>query len=412
MHIALLSAEYPPQPGGVGDYTRCLALSLSKRGHTLSVITGSADTARTTEETDAQPGVVVLHRTVSSWGWRCWRDISSTLTLLHPDVLHIQYQTGAYEMHPAINLLPWRLRAHSPRPLLAVTFHDLLEPYLFPKAGKLRHWITQRLAHDTDRVVVTNNEDAAAVQAVATPHLIPIGSNIAVAPPPDYHREAWRARLGVSPSTFLIAYFGLLSHAKGVDLLLDALTHLVGEERSSSEQASPSPFALLLIGGSASATHDRAYADALRARLEQSSTHNHTIITGHVDEPTVSAHLLASDCVALPFRGGASFRSGSLLAALAHGAAVVTTPPTFSAPPPAPRLVHGENAWLAARGESTALAEALRALANNGSLRAQLGQGARALSAHFRWEKIAHQHELVYKEGTMKEANQKSEMSR
>ncbi len=32
MRIALLSGEYPPQPGGIGDYTRRLSESLLARG--------------------------------------------------------------------------------------------------------------------------------------------------------------------------------------------------------------------------------------------------------------------------------------------------------------------------------------------------------------------------------------------
>ena len=39
MRIALLSGEYPPQPGGVGDYTRHLGQALLARGHEVFVFT-------------------------------------------------------------------------------------------------------------------------------------------------------------------------------------------------------------------------------------------------------------------------------------------------------------------------------------------------------------------------------------
>ena len=42
-------------------------------------------------------------------------------------VAHIQYQTGAYDMRPTVNLLPAVLRARWGRPVV-VTFHDLLVP--------------------------------------------------------------------------------------------------------------------------------------------------------------------------------------------------------------------------------------------------------------------------------------------
>ena len=52
--------------------------------------------------------------------------------------MHIQYQSAAYGLHPAVNYLPWRLRALQHRPAIGATFHDLRFPYIFPKAGPLR----------------------------------------------------------------------------------------------------------------------------------------------------------------------------------------------------------------------------------------------------------------------------------
>jgi glycosyltransferase involved in cell wall biosynthesis len=382
MHIALLSAEYPPQPGGVGDYTRRLALALAAQGHDLTILTG---------HTSATPGpaeCLTMRACTGGWGWRCWPNIIAALDQVRPDILHIQYQTGAYGMHPAINLLPWRLRALPRRPAVGVTFHDLLEPYLFPKAGPARRWITQRLARDADFVIVTNAADAATLRGRGlSPATIPIGSNIPVAPPAGYQRDAWRAALGVAPAEILVAYFGLLAPAKGVDLLLDALGPLA-------EQV---PLRLLIIGGSATAPQDRAYAATLQGRLQQPPLDGRIIRAGHVDEATVSAHLLASDIVALPFRGGASFRSGSLLAALSHGAAILTTAPEAPSRNAAgPRLIHEQHALLVP-AEQHALAAGLRRLAADAALRARLGSGAHMLAAQFGWDAIARRHEQFYR---------------
>lgn len=198
MHIAFLTAEYPPQPGGVGDYTRCLALALAASGHTVSVVTGNGESTADSSGTDDVP----TRRVITSWGWHCWQETIAAIDLLRPDVLHIQYQTGAYGMQPAVNLLPWRLGSLPRRPHIAVTYHDLLVPYLFAKAGALRTWITLRLGHNADIVIATNSDDAAQLATAGiTAPVIPIGSNIAVAPPPGYQREAWRAQTGVAPTT-------------------------------------------------------------------------------------------------------------------------------------------------------------------------------------------------------------------
>ncbi|PMP73173.1 MAG: glycosyl transferase family 1, partial [Roseiflexus castenholzii] len=192
MNIVLLSAEYPPLPGGVGDYTRNLGMALLQRGHAVTVLTGIADGAD-----DRQP-VRVVRLPLRQWDWRCWRVVRRALNDLKPDVLHLQYQTGAYGMHPAINFLPWRLRLEANRPRLVVTAHDLLPPYLFPKAGPLRDWVTRRLMRDVDAAVATNDEDEALLRrwGVGPGHhtlaMIPIGANIAVAPPPDWNRQVWR----------------------------------------------------------------------------------------------------------------------------------------------------------------------------------------------------------------------------
>lgn len=410
MRIALLTAEYPPQPGGVGDYTRCLARALTGGGHDLWVVTGDAGQGQQpapgrSQPGSQEPGVQVL-RQVRAWDWRCWDDTIAALDQVRPDVVHIQYQTGAYGMHPAINLLPWRLRGLPQRPRVVVTLHDLLEPYLFPKAGWVRRWVTLRLAQDVDRVIVTNAEDAAALRrasrralmrCVLVPQVIPIGTNIPVAPPAGYERAAWRAALGIRPDTWLVAYFGLLAWSKGVDVLLDALALLV-------EQGSASaPVRLLLIGGAATTPQDRAYADEFFARLERSGLQPHVICTGHVDAAVVSAHLLASDVVALPFRQGASFRSGSLIAALTHGAAVVTTTTgraaeTPGAPDATPRLVDGEQGLLVPAGDSQALARALQQVRENATLRTRLRQGGQAVGQHFSWARIVQQHDQVYRQ--------------
>src|SRR4051812_19385809 len=149
MIVAMLSAEYPPHPGGIGDYTRQLGHALVERGQHVFVFTidNLQFTIYDLENSTSNPPSKILNPQ-SNWGWRIGRDIRAALQQTQPDMLHIQYQTGAYAMHPAINFLPRRLRRTSHRPAVVVTAHDLLPPYLFPKAGPLRDWVTRRLLAD------------------------------------------------------------------------------------------------------------------------------------------------------------------------------------------------------------------------------------------------------------------------
>jgi polysaccharide biosynthesis protein PslF len=424
MIVAMLSAEYPPRPGGIGGYTRRLGQSLVERGLHVFVLT--IDDLRFTiydlHQQDANRASEIVNPK-SNWGWRIGRDVRAVLQQMRPDILHIQYQTGAYGMHPAINFLPWRLRRTQHQPAVVVTAHDLLPPYLFPKAGPLRQWVTRRLLADADAVVVTNQDDyfqvaedwglgigdrgsiAPAQSPIPNPQspvLIPIGSNIAVAPPGHFDRAAWRARLGIGADQMLLTYFGLISRSKGLDTLLDALARL------------PARFRLVVIGGAATAPADRAYADAIRQQIARLGLDQRVTVIGHCTEADVSAHLLAADIGALPFADGASFRRGSLLAALAHGLAVVTTWPTTDHRRPITDdrassasvhrrssivhrpLIDGENVLLVPPGDALGLVAAIERLARDSGLREQLAAGGRALAAQFGWDAIAAQHEQLY----------------
>lgn len=398
MRIALLTGEYPPQPGGVGDYCRCLAAALVAQGHMVCVLTiqdGQFILYAVTGENETQlagderivitlkAGTLWWPMVRLSWGLRSWPYVLAAIEEWQPDWLHIQYQTGAYAMRAGVNFLPWRLRSLSRRPHVAVTFHDLLVPYLFPKAGLLRAWVNRQLAASADLVIATNQVDADKLRQFAQPALVPIGSNISPAPPSGYSRSAWRTQLRVGRDEFLVAYFGLLSHSKGVDLLVEALAGL-----------DTTPWRLLLIGGAATAPQDIAYATALRARIEQLGLGARVISTGHVAAQEVSAHLLAADCVALPFRDGASFRRGSLLAALAHGCAVISTTPTDAET--ARDLAKGMAGLMVPPDDLRALRAALARLAADSALRASLAAAAPTVAAPFSWEAIAAQHVRLY----------------
>ena len=406
MRIALLSAEYPPQAGGVGDYTARLGAALVDRGHEIFVFTIINDRSQIIDLAGSNPDLQsAICNLQSNWGWKSWRAVRAVLEHNRPDILHIQYQTGAYGMHPAINLLPWRLRRLRRRPHVIVTAHDLLLPYLFPKAGPLRRWVTRRLLADADAVIATNEQDYAQIDRERSNvlDLIPIGSNIAVAPPPSYDRAAWRAGLHVANDQTLLAYFGLISHTKGLGVLLDALVRL------------PPNIRLLVIGGAASAPEDRAYAERIQQRIAAHGLASRVTITGHCPAEQVSAHLLAADLAALPFSDGASFRRGSLLAALAHGLPTVTTQPqeprtgtrrvnrepidhqsVLSSQFSVPRLQDQKNVLLIPPSDAQALAGAIVRLAHDPELRERLAAGGRMLAQQFAWPAIAQRHEALY----------------
>jgi glycosyltransferase involved in cell wall biosynthesis len=112
--------------------------------------------------------------------------------------------------------------------------------------------------------------------------------------------------------------------------------------------------------------------------------------TDFVGQEEVSAYLTASDVAVLPYRDGASYRRGSLMAVLAHGLPIVTTEPHPSMVSGIlPRLENGRNAVLVPRGDPIALAQGVVRIMNDARLAARLRQGAQAVAAAFTWDSIA-----------------------
>jgi len=400
MKVCLITGEYPPDQGGVGDFTNEVAKALAELGHEVHVLTSASPNTQpaTRNPKPETRNPVIVHRIVRNWSWRCWRDITRLNDALHFDVLNIQYQTAAYEMHPAINLLPLRLRMGAgPRPRMVVTFHDLKVPYLFPKAGRLRWWVNLALARWSDAVIVTNAEDFARLSTysfVRSLSLIPIGSNISPEPPAGYDREEWRAHWSLKPDDLLLSYFGFLNESKGGETLVRALDKLV--QSTSNIQYPISNIQLMMVGGKVGSSDPTnvAYLKKIEGLIEELGLTDRVLWTGYTPQPEVSANLLASDVCVLPYRDGASFRRGSFMAALAHGLPIVSTRPRVDVP----ELRHGENILLVPPDAPVALAEAIARLAQDARLRRRLGEGAARLAQSFTWEKIAEKAEALYEE--------------
>ncbi|GAH84997.1 unnamed protein product, partial [marine sediment metagenome] len=178
--------------GGVADFGRLLGQAMAQQGWEVHVLTSARAIVRGDE------GPVHCHPLMRSWRWRPLRaTVCRLLGEVRPDVINIQYQTAAFDMHPAINCLPLACRDVP----TVVTFHDLLVPYLFPKAGPLRWWANLALARWCGAVIVTNSEDEARLKAypwIRRLTLVPIGSNLACVPPAGYDRTAWRRARGIA----------------------------------------------------------------------------------------------------------------------------------------------------------------------------------------------------------------------
>ncbi|MDQ6672585.1 MAG: hypothetical protein M3069_17895 [Chloroflexota bacterium] len=354
--LLFVSGEYPPDVGGVGDYTDRLRHTLAAQGW--------------------QSRVLSRHQ-VRRW------DARALVWLLRsaPDrgVVHIQFQAGAYDLLGDVCVMGSLLRRLRPSVRIVTTFHDTRVPYLFPKAGQLRRAAVRLLARSSHAVIAADERDLESLEIpVGRQHQVPIGSNIACAPGVAYDRLAFRTSIGLAADSLAVVHFGLLNQSKGLDLVLDAFELIV--------QHTPDA-RLLLLGGEVGARDptDRRTTARLRERLERLG---HCLVrTGWLEPQLLSRYLLASDVALLPYTDGASPRRGSLLACAEHGLPIVSTRPASRSVADAVHAVAPNAATLAA---------AALEIAHSPEIAGHLRQSAAALATRTSWPRIAAAHVRIY----------------
>lgn len=380
MKVCLVTGEYPPMIGGVADYTALLKDSVEKLGVEYCVVTS--------KKAGRQDSPAIF-ATMSTWGFRAWPRIRSLIGDSKVDLVHVQFQRGAFDLDPRVYLLPFWLRHLGYR--VVTTLHDLKEPYLFPKAGRFRRLALLALIRASSACICTNSEDFGQVSLLAPGHhikLIPLGSHITANLPFDFGREALRTELGVKQGDWLLCYFGLLSGSKGVEYLLEAVRLLRGEGL---------PVKLLIVGGGLrdGLGSNIDYEKRVHALSEEPDLMEAISWAGYVPEERASALFRASDICILPFSEGASFRRSSLISAIAHGLPLVTTAPICRQETRL-RLVDGDNAMLAEPRSAASLANAIRRVIESPELRKRLQHGAIELSQEFSWQRVAQQTAELY----------------
>jgi glycosyltransferase involved in cell wall biosynthesis len=365
MRIGIVTGEFPPLIGGVGAYSHILAKELVLQGHTVSIFSSIG-----AESQD----VDIKVSNVKKWGIGSLFSIHKWASEERLDIINLQFQTAAYGMSPWIHFLP-DVMGKIP---VVTTFHDLRYPYLFPKAGQLRNWIVIRLAHVSGGVIVTNHEDQMQLQHIKNTTIIPIGSNILTKLPDNFDAQYWREKAGAKSGDFLLGYFGLFNRSKGLDHLLRSAAGL---------RDADIPVRLVMIGGGAGMSDptNAAYIDEMNQQIVALGLKNIVQQTGYVDDEAVGAYLSACDAVALPFTDGASYRRGSLMAAIHYGCPIITTTPQV----PVAAFRDRDNLLMVKADDTPALQVGIQQLYEAPDLREKLKRGAAQLAYEFEWSGIA-----------------------
>ena len=145
VHWAILTGEYPPQTGGVADYTRQVALALAAAGDRVDVFAPPGDTRTEIDN----PGINV-HRLPDHFGPHGLAALDRTLGRIKADRLLIQYVPHAYGWK-AMNL-PFAIWVATsactrPRTCTWVMFHEVAFPFHWrPLTHALLSVVTRTMA--------------------------------------------------------------------------------------------------------------------------------------------------------------------------------------------------------------------------------------------------------------------------
>jgi glycosyltransferase involved in cell wall biosynthesis len=177
-----------------------------------------------------------------------------------------------------------------------------------------------------------------------------------------------RARYGIPPEAIVIGFVGSFQPYHRVDLLLRAFAQ-VADARAR----------LLLVGQGITSA-------ASQAQAEQLGITARTIFTGSVPYAQVPSYLAAADIAIMPATNDYG-NPMKVYEYMAMGKVVVAPEqPTITE-----IAMHGENAYLFAREDVTAMAAALNALIADSALRERLGAQGRRHAAEQTWQKRAEQ---------------------
>lgn len=368
----ILTGEYPPQSGGVSDYTRIVANGLASAGDAVVVwappLNGAAPGSGSPNTTGAivdsrDPGIEV-RRLPDRFGPRSLRVLSDALNRsTQPHHLLVQYVPHAFGWKAAnVPFCLW-LRSRR-RDSVWVMFHEVAYPFdasaglTLNALAAVNRVMASLVGGVAERAFVSIpawRPGVGAVTAIGTPVTwLPVPSGIPVVNDPAAVATI-RARYGDGHQ--LVGHFG--TYGGLIKPLLDGcLSRLI----------EMSDCRLLLLGhGSDTACREMV------ARNPRFTDRVHA--TGALSAAELSRRISACDVMLQPYPDGISSRRTSAMVALSHGVPIVTTAGVLTEP-----IWEGSEAVvLVPAGDLEALAAATATLLADPIRRAALGRRAAAL---------------------------------
>jgi glycosyltransferase involved in cell wall biosynthesis len=360
----LLTGEYPPERGGVGDYTALVARALAARGSAVHVWCPSAPASGVLDG-------IQLHTLPDRFGRRSRRELEAAF-VFEPGCVLLQYvpnALGARGANLAFCGWLWRLGA-SGRADVRVMFH---EPFFYfgrqspaRNALALVHRVMAALLLRAGRRTYLSTgawtrylepwaPRGTQMTALAVPSTVPAADDPAAV-------HAWRRRFAAD-GAHVIGHFGTFGDHLGRELraAIPAILRACDGAR----------FVCIGRGSDGFVRALAASHPALAVRL---------VASGELDGPGIAAALRACDLVVQPYPDGVTTRRTSVMAPLANGVPTITT----SGPLTEPIWSATDAVALVTAADADGLATTAAALLHDAAARTSLGRrGCDTYRRHF-----------------------------
>ena len=269
------------------------------------------------------------------------------------DLIHVQHEYGLYNGHEA-------------------TFYNGLKRLGKPIVSTM-HAVgnlgIDRAIDDASNKMIVHNEFCKKRLRFDS-EVIPHGCK----PSETMPREKAMKRLGIDPKVPLVGYCGFISHYKGLETLIEAVSKI--------------PKSALLIGGGWHAGPGTQYIASLN-QMTQRDLPNRCKWLDFVPDENLSMVYGAMDVVVYP--SVYATESGALLMALSHGKATIASRI-------APFREKEKLGALTTFKGVNSLMKKIRKVLRDKEYRDSLEEGARAYAEANSWSNVAEQHTNLYKE--------------
>ncbi len=309
VHWQILTGEYPPQPGGVSDYTRLVARALAAGGDQVDVWAPRCPTVA--PEIDLG---VTVRRLPDCYGPRSLRLLDRELDAQHgPRRLLVQYVPHAFGWKGANVPFCWWLRSRC-HDSVWVMFHEVAYPIGSEYSGRqnalgtITRWMASIVGRAARRIFVSIPAWQPIVESLTGACVpiewLPVPSTIS---PVDDLVGSTILRTRIAQNHPLVGHLGTYG-----DLIRPLL------EASLPGLLATTDSRVVLLG-----RQGGAFRDALIAAHPQFT--DRIAAPGPLKDADLSRYVAACDVMLQPYPDGISSRRTSVMVALSHGRPVVTT---------------------------------------------------------------------------------------